>query len=124
MKRSKFTDEQILKIAREGEAGRKVAEKRLTRGDRVPLPTPSQRRERWSMDFTLDTLADGLAFRTLNIVDDFTRQCVAIEVDRSLPGAPCRERLGSPARGRRPAADDRGRQWARICGTDARCVGL
>ena len=39
------------------------------------------------MDFTLDMLADGRAFRTLNIVDDFTRECVAIEVDRSLPGA-------------------------------------
>jgi putative transposase len=38
------------------------------------------------MDFTLDTLADGRAFRTLNIVDDFTRECLAIEVDRSLPG--------------------------------------
>ena len=38
------------------------------------------------MDFTTDTLADGRAFRTLNIVDDFTRECVAIEVDRSLPG--------------------------------------
>jgi putative transposase len=31
-------------------------------------------------------LADGRAFRTLNIVDDYTRECVAIEVDRSLPG--------------------------------------
>jgi putative transposase len=38
------------------------------------------------MDFTADTLADGRGFRTLNIVDDFTRECVAIEVDRSLPG--------------------------------------
>jgi putative transposase len=65
---------------------RRRRRKRLTRGDRVPLPRPSQRRERWSMDFTLDTLADGRAFRTLNIVDDFTRECVAIEVDRSLPG--------------------------------------
>jgi putative transposase len=34
------------------------------------------------MDFMLDTLADGRAFRTLNIVDDCTRECVAIEVDR------------------------------------------
>ena len=65
---------------------RRRRRKRLTRGERVPLPAPSQRRERWSMDFTLDTLADGRAFRTLNIVDDFTRECVAIEVDRSLPG--------------------------------------
>jgi putative transposase len=39
------------------------------------------------MDFTADTLADARGFRTLNIVDDFTRECVAIEVDRSLPGA-------------------------------------
>ena len=38
------------------------------------------------MDFTVDTLADGRGFRKLNIVDDFTRECVAIEVDRSLPG--------------------------------------
>ena len=53
---------------------------------RVPLPRPSHPRERWSMDFTVDTLADGRGFRTLNIVDDFTRECLAIEVDRSLPG--------------------------------------
>lgn len=38
------------------------------------------------MDSTVDTLTDGRGFRTLNIVDDFTRECVAIEVDRSLPG--------------------------------------
>jgi putative transposase len=65
---------------------RRRRRKRLTRADRVPLAAPSQRLERWSMDFTMDTLADGRGFRTLNIVDDFTRECVAIEVDRSLPG--------------------------------------
>lgn len=65
---------------------RRRRRKRLTRGERVPLPTPTRRGERWSMDFTADTLADGRNFRTLNIVDDFTRECVAIEVDRSLPG--------------------------------------
>jgi putative transposase len=59
--------------------------KRLTRAERIPLPVPDQRLARWSMDFTVDTLADGRGFRTLNIVDDFTRECVAIEVDRSLP---------------------------------------
>jgi putative transposase len=65
---------------------RRRRRKRLTRGERAPLPVPTHRGVRWSMDFTLDTLADGRAFRTLNIVDDFTRECVAIEVDRSLPG--------------------------------------
>lgn len=39
------------------------------------------------MDFTLDTLASGRRFRTLNVVDDFTRECLAIEVDTSLGGA-------------------------------------
>lgn len=66
---------------------RRRRRKRLTRADRVPLPVPSGRGQRWSMDFMADTLADGRAFRTLNIVDDFSRECVAIEVDRSLPGA-------------------------------------
>jgi putative transposase len=65
---------------------RRRRRKRLTQADRAPLSVPSERRERWSMDFTVDTLADGRGFRTLNIVDDFTRECVAIEVDRSLPG--------------------------------------
>jgi putative transposase len=65
---------------------RRRRRKRLTRGQRVPLRAPSRRGERWSMDFMVDTLADGRGFRTLNIVDDFTRECVVIEVDRSLPG--------------------------------------
>jgi putative transposase len=66
---------------------RRRRRKRRTRGERVPLAAPSRSGERWSMDFMADTLADGRGFRTLNIVDDFTRECVAIEVDRSLPGA-------------------------------------
>ena len=37
------------------------------------------------MDFTSDALADGRALRTLNVVDTFTRECLAIEVDTSLP---------------------------------------
>jgi putative transposase len=65
---------------------RRRRRKRLTRADRTPLARPSRPGERWSMDFTSDTLGDGRVFRTLNIVDDFTRECVAIEVDRSLPG--------------------------------------
>ncbi len=65
---------------------RRRRRKRLTRGERVPLPAPTRRGERWPMDFTLHTLADGRGFRTLNTVDDFTRECLAIEIDRSLPG--------------------------------------
>jgi putative transposase len=63
---------------------RRRRRRRLTRAERTPLVAPSRPGERWSMDFTSDTLRDGRVFRT--IVDDFTRECVAIEVDRSLPG--------------------------------------
>ena len=38
------------------------------------------------MDFVSDGLADRRRFRTLNIVDDFTKECLAFEVDTSLPG--------------------------------------
>jgi putative transposase len=38
------------------------------------------------MDFMQDVLADGRRFRTLNILDIVTRECLAIEVDTSLPG--------------------------------------
>jgi putative transposase len=48
----------------------------------MALPVGSN--ERWSMDFVSDQLVDGRVFRTLNIVDDFTRECRAIEVDTSL----------------------------------------
>ena len=83
---------------------RRRRRKRLTRGERVPLPTPTRPGERWSMDFTLDTLADGRAFRTLNIVDDYTRECVAIRVAEVSDvgfGAPGRSRTCDP-RLRRP----------------------
>jgi putative transposase len=71
--------------------------------ERVPLPAPTGAGERYSMDFMRDTLSDGRVFRTLNIVDDYTRECLAIEVDTSLPGARVvrvLERLA--AAGRRP----------------------
>jgi len=39
------------------------------------------------MDFVADTLGDGRTFRVLNIVDDFSREAVATEVGKSIPGA-------------------------------------
>jgi putative transposase len=41
----------------------------------------------WSMDFMSDGLADGRRLRCLTIVDDCTRECVAIEVDTSITGS-------------------------------------
>ena len=57
------------------------------------------------MDFTEDALASGRKFRTLNLMDGYTREALALEVDTSLPGARVvrvLERLRES--GRRPAA--------------------
>lgn len=70
----------------EGLAVRRKKRKRVSMLARKPVAAGSKPNERWSMDFTWDQLADGRSFRTLNIVDDFTRESLAIEVDVSLPG--------------------------------------
>jgi putative transposase len=47
---------------------------------------PSRPNQHWAMDFVSDTLANGQLFRALALVDHYTRECPAIEVDTSLPG--------------------------------------
>jgi putative transposase len=42
--------------------------------------------QRWAMDFVADTLAHGRTFRVLTIIDEHTRECLAVETDTSLPG--------------------------------------
>ena len=70
----------------EGLAVRRKRRKRAALGRRILLPVAQRVNERWSMDFVGDSLADGRSFRTLNIVDDFSREAPAIVVDQSLPG--------------------------------------
>ena len=70
----------------EGLQVRKRKRKRVSRSERRPMLIPQAPNQRWSMDFQHDLLATGQRFRTLNIVDDFSRECPAIEVDTSLPG--------------------------------------
>lgn len=70
----------------EGLAVRRKRRRRVAAFPRQPLPAPSRINERWSMDFVRDALVDGRPFRSLNIVDDLSRECPAIEVDTSLPG--------------------------------------
>lgn len=70
----------------EGLVLRRKRRQRASTATRAPLITPKGAGERYSMDFTSDSLATGRSFRTLNIVDDYTRECLAIEVDTSLPG--------------------------------------
>jgi putative transposase len=67
------------------QVGRRPRKRGVSR-QRLPLALPGGPNERWSMDFMMDSLATGRRFRTLNVVDDYTRECLRIEVDTSLGG--------------------------------------
>lgn len=59
--------------------------KKLVR-PRIPMSVPTRCNERWSIDFVSDQLANGRRFRVLNVVDDYSRECVGQLVDTSIPG--------------------------------------
>jgi putative transposase len=63
---------------------RRIRRKRLTRSynQREPLSAPNQE---WAIDFASDVAASGRRFRVLSVVDAFTRECLALETDTSLP---------------------------------------
>ena len=70
----------------EGLLVRRRRRKRVA-GPRVPLPAPTHPKERWGMDFIMDSFVEGRHFRCLTMVDEYTRECPVIEVDTSLPSA-------------------------------------
>jgi len=70
----------------EGLAVRRRGRKRVAREARLPLPAPIGPNELWSLDFVSDALAWGRRIRLLCVIDAFTRESLAIEVDTSLPG--------------------------------------
>jgi putative transposase len=63
--------------------GRKRRIRTFQRPDR---PQAARINERWSMDFVSDALYNGRRFRALTIVDNFSRECLAIEVDQGIRG--------------------------------------
>jgi putative transposase len=69
-----------------GLAVRRRKRKRIGIVERKPLPKPICANVSWSMDFVADGLIGGRRLRCLNIVDDCTRECLAIEVDTSITG--------------------------------------
>ena len=64
---------------------RRRAKRRLPQRIKQPLLVPQTINQGWSMDFMCDSLVDGRRFRLLNIIDDYNRESLAIEIDTSLP---------------------------------------
>jgi putative transposase len=69
----------------EGLTVRKRRARRRAVGARAPIPVETRPNARWSLDFVHDQFACGRRFRVLNIVDDVTRECLAVP-DTSISG--------------------------------------
>ena len=66
---------------------RRRGKRRLPNRDPAPLAAAVAMNACWSADFMSDTLWDGRRFRTFNVVDDFNREGLCIEIDLNLPAA-------------------------------------
>lgn len=102
--------EEKLQVRRRG--GRKRA-----LGTRAPLAIPQGPDQRWSLDFVSDQFGSGRRFRILTVVDDFTKECLALVADTSLSGARVARELDSViARRGKPAAivSDNGTEFTSI----------
>jgi len=81
-----WNHKRVYRIYRELELNLRIKpKKRIVRERPEPLAAPQTMNECWSMDFMHDQLEDGRSYRLFNVIDDFNREGLAIEVDFSLP---------------------------------------
>ena len=86
VKRFGWNHKRVYRIYRELELNLRIKpRKRLMREKPEPLAVPATVNECWSMDFMHDQLGDGRSYRLFNVLDDFNREGLGIEVDLSLP---------------------------------------
>lgn len=79
-------DKRVYRIYRELELNLRIKPRRRLKRDKPnALAVPDAPNMVWSMDFMADRLGDGRQFRLINVIDDFNREGLGIEVDFSLP---------------------------------------
>ena len=82
----RWNHKRVYRIYRELELNLRIKpKKRIVREKPEPLAVPTTINDCWSMDFMHDQLADGRSYRLFNVIDDFNREGLAIDVDFSLP---------------------------------------
>lgn len=82
----RWNHKRVYRIYRELELNLRIKpKKRLVREKPEPLAVPEAINQVWSMDFMHDRLEDGRAFRLFNVIDDYNREGLGMEVDFSLP---------------------------------------
>lgn len=81
-----WNHKRVYRIYRELELNLRIKpKKRVVREKPQPLAVPGAINQVWSMDFMHDSLEDGRTYRLFNVIDDFNREGLGIEVDFSLP---------------------------------------
>jgi putative transposase len=90
LEREGFTmnEKKLYRLYREeGLSVRRRRGRKRARGTRVPMPIPNRPNVRWSLDFVSDTFGASRKFRILAVIDDCTRENLALIADTSLSGA-------------------------------------
>jgi putative transposase len=83
-----WNHKRIYRIYRELELNLRIKPRRRIKRDKPDaLSVPLAPNQVWSIDFMSDSLTDGRTIRTFNVLDDYNREGLGIEVDQSLPSA-------------------------------------
>lgn len=81
-----WNHKRVYRIYRELELNLRIKPKRRLKRDKPEaLSVPKAINQVWSMDFMSDSLEDGRSLRTFNVIDDYNREGLAIDVDLSMP---------------------------------------
>jgi putative transposase len=81
-----WNHKRVYRIYRELELNLRIRPRRRIKRDKPDaLSVPVAINQVWSMDFMSDSLTDGRTLRTFNVIDDYNREALGIEVDLSLP---------------------------------------